>query len=289
MAGDTTRTVFLLSILGVTLLMVVALYTDALDPSGVTGLATILLVLVTVIYTLNTQEQARATRASYAPSLDLNVYPKSDYLAFDVTNRGEGVARNIILRVQVGDYEYNGHVTDSLSPGERLYSPYGSENDRVAVVPRFYEPRIERRDPERTTPRRALKQGGESPVQAMMDIYGSAQLTLPEILELKQQISGGWTTANGELFVPLSIDVIYTDVTEANDFITKSPDFDGTNIKAQSGNIRRILTGERSVTAFESRWHKYKRNYFIGRKIAPYKETLNTNVRRRATNSDSHD
>lgn len=281
MVGDRTRSFLLLSILGVTMLMVLALYTDALAPSGVTGLATILLVLVTVIYTLNTREQARATRASYAPSLDLNVYPKADHLAFDITNRGEGVARNIVLRLRIADYEYHGHVADSLSPGERLYSPYGPEKNRVAVVPRFYEPRIERRDPERTPPRRALKQGGESPIEAMMDIHGSAQLTLPELLEVKQQIRGGWTVPNGDLFVPLSIDVTYTDVTEDNDFVTASPDFDDTIVKAQSGNIHSILTGDKGVTTFESRWHKFKRKHFSGDDIAPYKETLSTAVRRR--------
>lgn len=289
MVGDRTRTFLLLSILGVTILMVVALYTDALNPSGVTGLATILLVLVTVIYTLNTREQANATRASYAPSLDLSVYPKADHLAFNITNRGEGVARNIVFRVKVADYEYHGHVADSISPGERLYSPYGPDDDRVAVVPRFYEPRFERRDPERTPPRRALKQGGESPVEAMMDIHGSAQLTLSELLEVKQQIRGGWTVPNGDLFVPINIEVSYTDVTESNDFVTTSPDFDDTIIKAQSGNIHNILTGDKGVTTFESRWHKFKRKHFSGRHIAPYKETLNTAVRRRVPNSPSID
>ena len=281
MVGDRTRTLLLLSILGVTMLMVVALYTNALAPSGVTGLATILLVLVTVIYTINTREQAYATRASYAPSLDLSVYPKADHLAVDITNRGEGVARNIVLRVKVGDYEYHGHIADSLSAGEQLYSPYGPDENRVAVVPRFYEPRIERRDPNQTPPRRALKQGKESPVKAMRDIHGSAQLTLPELLELKQQIRGGWTVPNGDLYIPLSIDVTYTDVTEVNDFVTKSPDFDNTIVKAQSGNIRNILTGEKGVTTFESRWHKFKRKYLSNRDIAPYKETLNTAVQRR--------
>jgi len=281
MVSDRTRTLLLLSILGVTMMMIVALYTDALNPSGVTGLATILLVLVTVIYTLNTREQAHATRASYAPSLDLSVYPKADHLAFNITNRGEGVARNIILRVEVADYEYHGHVADSISPGERLYSPYGPDDDRVAVVPRFYEPRIERRDPERTPPRRALKQGEESPIQAIVDIHGSAQLTLPELLEVKQQIRGGWTVPNGDLFVPLNIEVAYTDVTETNDFVTASPDFDDTIIKAQSGNIHNILTGDKGVTTFEGRWHKFKRKHFSRRHIPPYKETLNTAVRRR--------
>ena len=281
MIGYRTRTLLLFSILAVTMLMVFALYTDSLEPSSVTGLATVLLVLVTVIYTLNTREQARATRASYAPSLDLSVYPKSDHLAFDITNRGEGVARNIVLRVQVGNYEYHAHVTDSVSPGERLYSPYGPDEDRVAVLPRFYEPHMERRDSARTPPRRALKQGGESPVKMMMDIQDSAQLTLPELLELKQQIRGGWTVPNGDLFVPLSIKVTYTDVAETNDFVTRSPDFDNTIIKAQSGNIHSILTGDKGVTTLESRWHKFKREYLSGRDIAPYKETLNTAVQRR--------
>lgn len=285
MFGDRTRTLLLLSILGVALLMVVALYTDALDPSGVTGLATILLVLVTVIYTINTQEQAHATRASYAPSLDLSVYPKADHLAFDITNRGEGVARNIVVQVSVGDYEYHGYVVDSLSPGERLYSPYGPDSDRVVVVPRFYEPRIERREPERTPPRRALKQGEKSPVKAMRDIFGSSQLTLPELLELKQQIRGGWTVPSGDLYVPLNINVTYTDVTEKNDFVTKSPDFDNTIIKAQSGNIQSMLTSDKGVTPFEGRWHKFKRKYFSGRDIAPYTETLNTAVQRRIPSS----
>lgn len=279
----------LLSILGVTMLMVAALYTNALAPSGVTGLATVLLVLVTVIYTLNTREQAHATRASYAPSLDLSVYPKASHLAFDITNRGEGVARDIVLRVQVGDYEYHGHVADSLSPGERLYSPYGPDEDRMAVLPRFYEPRIERRDPKQTPPRRALKQGGESPLKAVMDIHGSAQLTLPKIIEMKQQIRGGWTVPNGDLFVPLNIEVTYTDVTEENDFVTKSPDFDNTIIKVQSGNIHSILTGDKGVTMLESRWHKFKRKYLSGRDITPYKETLNTAVQRRIPASIDND
>jgi Ca2+/Na+ antiporter len=281
MVGERIRTLLLFTILGVTLLMVLALYTDSLAPSGVTGLATILLVLVTVIYTLNTREQARATRASYSPSLDLSVYPESQHLTLDITNRGEGVARDITIRVQVGEHEYHGHITDSLSPGERLYSPYGPDRDRVVVVPRFYEPRIERREAERTPPRRALKQGEESPLKTMVDVHGSAQLTLPELLEIKQQVRRGWTAPNGDLFVPFNIDVTYTDVTESNSFVTESPDFNGIIIRAQTGTIRSILTGDKGVTPLESRWHKFKRQYLRGRDIAPYKETLDTSVRRR--------
>jgi len=280
---DRKLTIFLLSILGITMLMIFALYTDALTPSGVTGLATVLLVLVTIVYTINTREQAHATRASYAPSLDIKVYPKTDHLAFDITNRGEGVARNIVLQVRIGDHEYHGYITDSLSPGEQLYSPYGPDNNRVAVVPRYYEPRIERRDREQTPPRRALKQGQKSPMKTMTDILGSAQLTLPELLEMKQQIGGGWTMPNGDLYVPLEIKITYTDVTEKSDFVTESPAFNNTIVKAQSGNIHQIFTRNNGVTTSEGRWHKFKRKYFNGRDIAPYAETLNTGVQRRIT------
>lgn len=79
MVGEKTRTGLIVIILAVTLLMVFGLYANALSPSIVTGLGTVLLVLVTVIYTINTHEQTRATRASYAPSLDVSIYPKSDH------------------------------------------------------------------------------------------------------------------------------------------------------------------------------------------------------------------
>lgn len=285
MASDATRTFLLISVLGVIVLMIFTLLTDALSPSGVTGLATILLVLVTIIYTENTREQAQATRASYAPSLDLKIHPKRNHLAFDITNRGEGVARNITIRMKIANYEYHAHVSDSLSPGEQLYSPYGPEKDRVAVVPRFYEPRMERRDPDRTPPRRALKQGDRSPLKTMTDMQGSAQLTLPELFVLKQEMRGGWVVPSGELFVPLNIEVTYTDVTEANSFVTTSPDFNETIVKAGSGDIRSILTGDKGVTTFESRWHRFKRKYLLGRDIAPYKETLSTAVQSRTANN----
>lgn len=287
MVGEKTRTGLIVIILAVTLLMVFGLYANALSPSIVTGLGTVLLVLVTVIYTINTHEQTRATRASYAPSLDVSIYPKSDHLSFEIINRGEGVARNIVLRVRVGEYEYHGHIADSLSPGERLFTPYGPSDDRVAVVPRFYEPRIERRDAKRTSPRRALKQGSESPLTAMRNIHGVAQLSLPELIELKQQIRGGWTTPNGDLFLPLHIEATYTDVTESNNFVTESPDYADTIVKAEGGNIASILTGTRGTVAYERQWAAFKRKLFGGRDLAPFKETLETDVRRRLSSVTS--
>ena len=163
-------------------IIVLGVYLGALSYNEASGLSTIILVLVTLIYTLNTREQVSATRASYAPALDIEVTPNADYLSIGITNRGEGVAKDIVVTVRINEYEYRAYISESLRPGQRLESTYGETEGRLSIVPRFYVSELPKIDEDRTPPQRILKQARDANRSTPINDANKAILSLPELL-----------------------------------------------------------------------------------------------------------
>lgn len=78
-----------------------------LSLSPVISLGTLLLATLSfALYRVN-REHTRAARARYAPALDIHLQPLDERIVLSIINRGGGVARNIILKVNV---QMNGQV-----------------------------------------------------------------------------------------------------------------------------------------------------------------------------------
>lgn len=99
--------------------------------ASMTALATIGLVVLTAWYANSTrrllkssQAQVEVMQASYAPVLDIQIEPESNYLQLAITNRGEGTATNIrlIVEIEAEDqiYQYIGKIARPLPSGETI-------------------------------------------------------------------------------------------------------------------------------------------------------------------------
>lgn len=111
---------------------------------GLGALATLLLVLYYARLYRETREQTKATKASYAPSLDTKLEIEDDELLLTIANRGEGSAKNIGLGLEItANDETTGYLADfqtTLQPGMALAT---DEEALVRLKPIVYDPREE--------------------------------------------------------------------------------------------------------------------------------------------------
>lgn len=91
------------------------------------GIATVGLGILYYFLYRETQEQTQATRASYAPSLDVEVDKYSNYIDLDITNNGEGTAKNIEITMEIvgdyGEFGYTSNIDKSLKPRRSVVYP----------------------------------------------------------------------------------------------------------------------------------------------------------------------
>lgn len=118
---------------------------------GLGAIASLVLVIYYARLFRETREQTRATKASYAPSIDTRLDTDDEDILLTLINRGQGVAKNIVFGLEVtADEETCGYIADfqtTLQPGHVLRWNDEDDEEPVARLPPIvHNPKTENHD-----------------------------------------------------------------------------------------------------------------------------------------------
>ena len=163
---------------------------------GFGGLASAILIIYYAKLFKSNQEQTKATKASYAPSIDAKVEYGEDHIDLTLINRGQGVAKNIQFVIEVTvDEESTGYLVDfdvTLQPGQVI--KYGDVGKTARLKPTVIDVTRGISSPHHQILLSDLLEKSES-------IYFSMRVGYTDILEERfynEEIVGGGTKYRGE-------------------------------------------------------------------------------------------
>lgn len=116
---------------------------------GVGAWVSVVLLVYYGLLLRNTRAQANAAQASYAPDLNVGITNQTERgllsrpeLELSVVNRGEGVAKNITIAVEIPSQslKYQASINQSLRPGQKFRNEglHEQQTNSFSLEPTFY-------------------------------------------------------------------------------------------------------------------------------------------------------
>lgn len=215
-------------------------WTEGITATTVSAISTVVLVLITAWYARSTHRmlnatnlQTKATRAAYAPNLDVKIVDWiEDGFILNICNRGLGTAKDVRIEVSLFDsedgaygageaYRYIGYIQQSIPPEKSLVSP--PEERLFEVYPRFFTSLVDVKlsDFHKVTKNNQDGSGlakidGNNSINYLIDrIYrgkGGNEYFPSECMEFDEIIQDIGGRSNDAIYPIVHVDVYYKDI-----------------------------------------------------------------------------